>query len=847
MISGDASRLVVLADTSPAMLWLADAEGRPTFYNRALLEFTGRTLEEELAHGWQESLHPEDGERCFLAFHDAFRKRRAFRIEYRLRRADGEYRCVLDSGVPLFDAGGALDGYSGSCIDITDLKQAEAAARDAESRFQAFMDHSPAVAFLKDAAGRYVYVNRTWERFFGMSLEDLVGRTDFDWMPDEAARALRENDAAVLAGGVPAELVVRVPAPDGEARDWLVIKFPVPAEGGRILLGGVALDQTARLRAEEALRESTERYARAARGANDGLWDWDLTTGEVYYSPRWKEMVGFAEDEVGRSPEEWVGRVHGEDVVAVRSQLADHLERRTPHFETEHRVRHKDGGWRWMLSRALAVRDEEGRALRITGSQTDITKRKAAEEQLLHDALHDGLTGLPNRTLFMDRLTGAVARSRRRGDAGYAVVFLDLDRFKLVNDGFGHFAGDRLLVTTARRLESCLRACDTVARFGGDEFAVLLDGLAAPDHVGLVVERIQRELSHPVELNGEPFATTVSMGVALGSPDYDRFEDLLRDADAALYRAKAEGKARHRVFEGGMRARVVMPLSLASQLRRGLERREFVLLYEPVVSLPTGDLLGFETCVRWHSLDGRLYMPQDFLPAAEEGGLVIPIERWALGEACRQAAIWPCEGEDFAVRVVVKLSARTLAWPGLLPEVERVLSDSGLDPARLEVEVVERDILERPDGAPDALARLRELGLRIVVGRFGAGASSLALLHRLALDALELAVPGFGDPSGAGREGPRGSGDVLRTVAAIARELDVELRAGGVDSAAALARLNAVGCRFAHGPCVSPPLSATAAEAILEARRAGFPLDFGCGDTFMEEPRLAGKAFPLAD
>ena len=553
---------------------------------------------------------------------------------------------------------------------------------------------------------------------------------------------------------------------------------------------------------EEALRVSEERYALAISGANDGLWDWDLTNDRIHYSTRWKEMLGYDEDELSVSPEEWFSRVHPDELARLKQEISDHLSGRSLHFKHEHRMRHRDGSYRWMLSRGIAVRNATGKPSRMAGSLTDVHARKMTEQQLLHDAMHDALTDLPNWALFMDRLGVAIAQTKRREDHQFAVLFLDLDRFKNVNDSLGHAVGDLLLISIARRFRAFLRPGDTVARLGGDEFAILADAIESPSDATRIAERINEELGRPFDLQGHEVFTSASIGLALSSTGYDRPEEVLRDADTAMYRAKSLGKARHAIFDQEMHRRAVQLLSLETDLRRAVTRDEFRVHYQPIVALSTGVLEGFEALVRWqHPVRGLVY-PEEFISVAEETGLIVPLGWSVLHEACSQTAAWQRRFPgDQHLTVSVNLSAKQFRQPELVNRIREVLDHSSLEPSRLCLEITESMIMEDAESAVDKMRRLRDVGVELHIDDFGTGYSSLSYLHRLPTHTIKI------DRSFVRRMTERnGKSEIVGTIVTLARNLGMRVAAEGLETADQLARLRQLECEYGQGFFFSKPL-----------------------------------------
>jgi diguanylate cyclase (GGDEF)-like protein/PAS domain S-box-containing protein len=570
-----------------------------------------------------------------------------------------------------------------------------------------------------------------------------------------------------------------------------------------------AAERAEHQRALAALRESEERFALAVRGANDGLWDWNLKTGRIYFSPRWKAMLALAEDEIGDDPEEWFSRIHPEDAPRVRSEIELHLPGLTPHFESEHRIRGRDGSYRWVLSRGLAVRDTAGKAYRVAGSQTDITERKEAEKQLLRNAFYDTLTGLPNRALFLDRIGRAIEFGKRYEDYLFAALFLDFDRFKIINDSLGHLAGDQLLIAIGQRLKSCLRFGDTVARLGGDEFAILLEDIQDVDGATRVADQIQEALQRPFKLGRQEVFITASIGITSSATSYEQPEELLRDAETAMYRAKALGKARYDVFDLNLHARAVALLELEADLRRAVAGQEFQVYYQPIIALPSGQIAGVEALLRWHHPRRGLVAPAEFIPLAEETGLIAPLGEWVLRTVCRQNQAWQAAGVH-NLRTTVNFSARQFQYPGLLEMIEQALRQAQLPAQALELEITESTAMKDIDFSIAALTQLSRMGVRIAIDDFGTGYSSLAYLKRFPLNTLKIDqsfVRGLAsDPDDAA---------IIAATIAMAHSLKLEVIAEGVETPEQLAFLRAQHCDEVQGHYFGSPVPAETLTARL--------------------------------
>ena len=752
--------------------------------------------------------------------------------------------------------------------EIEERQQLTVALSESEEMLQAIALALPVpVLISRIADGTILYANEHLSRTFDIPADQLDNFKTIDFYHNPSDRQTILSRLEQEGNLVNQEIYAR--KSDGTPI-WITINLRfIKFQGEKVLLA-VFNDITERKIAEAKLRESQERYVLAMRGANDGLWDWQIDAGEIYFSERWKSMLGYQKNDIGKSADEWFNRVHPTDLERLQSEISAHIKGITPHFESEHRMRHQNGSYRWMLSRGLAVRNSEGKAYRMAGSQTDITERKLSEEQLIYDAFHDPLTGLPNRALFMDRLGQAIARAKRRQNSQFAVLLIDLDRFKVVNDSLGSLSGDRLLQSITQRLQSIFPVEDTIARLGGDEFAILLEGICIstttrseidttkPRHcydcqipTYLATEaaaRIHQQLALPFHIDRQEVFTTASIGIALGNDRYRWPGDVLRDSSIAMYHAKAMGTGRHAIFAPQMHDIAVNRLQLENDLRRAIfcqiqletesqncsappQLSSLVLHYQPIISLATGKILGFEALVRWLHPERGLISPVDFIPMAEETGLIIPLGTWVLQEACRQLKVWQQLRESlwqptlpknispnlaFAVlnplKISVNLSGKQFRQPDLIEQVDQILQTTGIDGSCLKLEITETAIVENTQAAVELLEQLRERKINLCIDDFGTGYSSLSYLHRFPINTLKI------DRSFISRiGGDRETWNIVQAILTLAHNLEMDVTAEGIETAQQLALLREMHCEQGQGYFFAKPLDSKAAEALLVA------------------------------
>jgi len=646
---------------------------------------------------------------------------------------------------------------------------------------------------ITDLAGRIVYTNRAEAEMHGYAVEDLVGRPARDLSPRENWRSMSMEELRHTHRWRRERIRMKK---DGTAFPvQLMSDVVVEATGEPIGIVTTCEDISERWKAEEALRQSEERYALAARGTNDGLWDWNLETGRAYFSRRWTALVGEEDQGVGARIEEWLDRIHPEDRPRVERKIDDHVQGRTERFEDEHRIRHKNGSWRWMLVRAYAARGRHGRAYRMAGAHSDVTDRRA----------YDPLTSLPNRALFLERLEEALARDRRRHSPSFAVLFVDIDHFKGINDTLGHMAGDEFLKEVARRLQDCVRPGDTLARFAGDEFAILLERIQDVVDATTVADRILIALDRPMLLGQQETTPSASIGVSVGLSEHESPEDVLRDADAAMYRAKEEGRGRWELCDHALREQVAARSRVSYDLRHAAERGELGIHYQPIVDLASGALAGLEALLAWRGL----LLPVDFVNDTQQGSTLTPLEDWMLREACRQAGVWRTR-HPATWPLYMNVSTARFLRPQLPLELDERMREAGLPAGSLIIQVTEDALLHEPRTVDGILDRLAARGVGVQLDRFGAGSSALGALQRAPLHGLKLDASLLGPPTS----------PILGAVVSLAATLRLPVMVSGIDGAEQASSVQALGCALGQGTFFSEPLPEAEAEAILAAGKA---------------------------
>lgn len=797
----DASFHARLLDAVGQAVIATDPQRKIIYWNRAAQKLYGWSKEEVMGSSVEELLAHEDQQERAEEIMSELGRGKSWSGEFKVRRKDGTAFLARVTDTPIHDEQGNLAVITRVAEDITEIKQAEQLRRR-EERYRTLVQNASNIITILDADGTVRYDNPTIERMLGYRPNERVGTSTFELIhPEDLSRSRSKFAETQENVGVTLELEMRVRHRDGSWRHMEMSATNLlddPAVEGIVLNWR---DVSERLRAEEELKESERRLRTVVSNANVVLFTLDRDGVFTLSEGRGLQSLGFQSGElVGRSVFEVFGDVPG---------LCEHVRRTLGGGEVFATVEVAESIFEVFYG---PLRDEEGEVVGLIGVATDVSERHALEGNLRRQAYYDALTGVSNRRLFMEHLEHFLIRAKRRPDLTAAVLFMDLNRFKSVNDSLGHNAGDRLLVAVSERLRGCLRQEDTLARFGGDEFAVLIEDVKGPTDAIRVAERIKGSLQDPFVLDrgAMSFSVGASIGIALSDAHTKGPEDLLRQADIAMYRAKKE-KSGWRVFEPEMRKWERGRLALESDLRRAVENGEFVLHYQPKVNLQTGKVVDLEALVRWEHPDKGLLPPSEFIAAAEETGMIVPLGQWVIEEACRRV----CQLQERypngpTLQADVNISAVQLRRPSIVEDVAKALRETGLAPSRLELEITESAVMEAAEDDNDALLGLKGLGVKVAIDDFGTGYSSLAYLKRLSVDTLKvdnLFVGGLGgDPTDEA---------ILTAIVNLAHALDLRVVAEWVERADQVERLREIGCDIGQGYHFSKPLPLEAVEEFL--------------------------------
>jgi len=787
-------RFRAVANSAPVGVFVTGADGRIVYRNPWISQLIGDTGGEDVLRHWTRFVHEDDRDRVRDSWRTSMLAMQAYDSEHRIVRADGTARWIHVRVGPMRNDAGEFMGFAGTLEDITDRTLALQALEDRELRFRTLAMSSPLGIFLMDRAGELVYTNPK----IGEMTAGVRGARGKDWLsfihaPD---RARVVEDLSGMPERTTGAVTFRTRLGDGMLHTLSVHVAPVPGEGGlpKAWVGTVE-DITDRVRADDALRRAEQQFRMAFENSPIGMAIVDADGRYLSTNDAYCQLFGYAAHEL-RSVDELLvtHAAHVERDLALRRQvLAGEIDQ----YRISQHYRHRHGAEIWAEVSVSGLREDDGGVRSLLEQVFDVTERRQFEQRLAYQATHDPLTGLPNRAALMETLGAALDGAD--GQNPVAVVFLDLDHFKWVNDSLGHDAGDDLLRALAHRLLGVVRSTDSVGRFGGDEFVVIMpgirpaDGLNDRERAADLAARLTTVFRDSYVLGEREVLLTASLGVAFVDDTGARPDQIVRDADSAMYRAKELGRDRYEVFDAPLRARAVRRLELEHALRRAVDRDELRVFFQPEVDLTTGTVVGCEALVRWQRPEHGLVLPAEFIPLAEETGVIDDIGAWVLREACRAATAWPAHGGE-PTRVRVNLAPRQLARADLVSYVELVLTETGLVPDALCLEITETALVDETGHARDVLERLAMLGVRIAVDDFGTGWSSLGYLKRLPVDELKI-DRSFVDGLGSDAEDTA----IVTAVVNMAQALGLAVVAEGVETETQRDELVRLGCRLAQG------------------------------------------------
>ncbi|MCG8435849.1 MAG: PAS domain S-box protein, partial [Gammaproteobacteria bacterium] len=786
---------------------------RYVYVNNAFADMLGYTTEEMIGMNYVNIVAPESRPE-----QEERRKRRqegyrdTLEYEINLLHKDGNSRVLVTAKVGAINYNNDV-ATIGTVRNITTERKNQNALAEAERKYRSIFENAAEGIYQTSIDGKFISANPALAWLLGYnSAQELVEHTaDISTQvyvdPHHRNRLLKLINEKGSVKNVEAEIYRR-----GGTTIWISENSKIlrDDDGNPLWYEGTLVDITSRKLIEAALQESEEKYRALVETSHVGVFI-SRRGKHVYCNNAYASMLGYTEEElIGLSYRDVIAP---EDLSAADERYARRSRNENVPNDYEVRLLHKDGQTRIIATVSIGVVEQKGEKI-MMGTVRDITEQKRVERQLRHNATHDPLTGLPNRTLFIERLSKAMAFSHRPDAPNYAVLFLDLDSFKVVNDSLGHAMGDQLLIEISHRLKKCLRPWDTIARHGGDEFTILIEQLHSVEDAVDVAERIHNELANPFKLGEHEVFSNASIGIALGDPVYTSTEEVLRDADTAMYQSKENRKAGYVIFDKGMHYIAKARLQLETELRQALERNEFRIYYQPIVNLRNRKLVGFEALLRWQHASRGLLLPGDFLSVAEETGLILPIGWWVMRTACMQMADWQNKfSKARQLSISINIADKQFSHPDLPGRTASALRDAGLRPESLHMEITETVFMENPEAAGEMLGRLKALGVGLHTDDFGTGYSSLGYLSKYPLDSLKIDRSFVAD-----LVENKSHRAIVKTIIQLANALDMETIAEGIESQQQANLLKKIGCPLGQGTNFSEPINLEKAESLLSAR-----------------------------
>lgn len=714
---------------------------------------------------------------------------------------------------------GEVTFYEGTVEDISASRAGEMALRVNEELFRQVTSQLPGMAFLAllkaDGTREYSFVSDGVRELFGVEPSDVIGNGNLlksFWHPEDRA-SVEAGVAGSAALGQPFSLQYRIVLGDGTVKWVQTTSSSISSDHRGNLRCGVVLDITHSKRAEEQLRQSEERWKLALESTGDGVWDWHIQSGMEYYSRRYKEMYGYSEDKVWQQSDQFEDIVHPDDKEQLLRDQQAHFEGRTPTYRNEHRVRCSDGSWKWILSRGMVIsRDAQGKPVRMIGTHTDITEWKKSEALIWQQANYDPLTGLPNRRMLRDRLEQDIRKCKHDG-LQLAILFIDLDHFKEVNDTLGHDSGDLLLIEAADRIRHCVRDSDTVARMGGDEFTVVLSELSGAERLERILQKILGALSAAFQLGDEQVFISASIGITMYPADATEVESLFKNADQALYVAKGAGRNRFSFFTSALQEAAQTRVRLANDLRAALAEQQFRVVYQPIIDLSTGDIRKAEALIRWQHPTRGLISPTEFIPIAESSGLIIDIGEWVFRQAADQVVQWRELHHPHFQISVNKSPVQFHSDGSTRKSWAQHLQSLGLPGGSIAVEITEGLLLDTSATVTQQLMEMRQTGVQVSLDDFGTGYSSLTYLQKFEIDYIKI------DQSFVRNLVPSSTDLALcKAIIVMAHELGMKVIAEGVETAQQRDLLVAAGCDHGQGYLFARPMSARDFDVFMASR-----------------------------